>query len=98
VAAHLQVIRLAVLRVVVAEQIKAVQLQLIQQCLVAVELHLQAVRKLHHVQQMVRSTQVEPHVVVVLKVVAVAALVTTAVAAEIQVAKQTAAVVVDPAI
>ena len=82
----------------VAEQIKAVQLLLIQQCLVEVELQLRVEPKLLHARQMVRSTQVEPHVAVVLKVVAVAALVTTAVAAEIQVAKQTVAAAVDPAI
>ena len=64
------------------EQIKAVQLQVIQRCLVEVELPLRVEPKLLHARQMVRSTQVEPHVAVVLKAAVAAALVTTVAAAE----------------
>jgi hypothetical protein len=89
---RLQVIQQVVSLVAVAVQIKVVALQLIQRCLVVVELHLPAEQKRRHVHQMVRNTPAELHVVVVLKVEVAVVLVTSAAVEVIQVAKQMAAV------
>ena len=91
---RLQVTQKAAWLEVAAVQTKAVALQLIQRCLVVVELHLRAEQKLHHVQQMVRNTRVVLHVVLVLKAAVAVAAVTSVAVVVAQVAKQMAAVVV----